>query len=696
MIDELISRYFDGGLSSDELAELKEQLRSSPKARALYWEHAEIHSLLDQASGEEQGTYSAKILLEDNITPLPRFKHWDKLAGIAALVIGMAYLMNRDPSGGDLSSEPPVQVATTSNGVDPRVLMSGDFSVAPNESTELIFHDGARVAFEGPASARLISPSRMRLHSGKIGVEVPKGAEGFTVETREGEIVDFGTRFGVVVEETGRMRAEVFEGRIDVNIGETVHRMEGTKSLEINRHNQAQVIQGSDARAYPMPSSHLRYSLQGSFNSLGYLPTGKPTRPDHWSGDFSRTVGPSLGVSPRGGAGMLQLISTSDGERAGDNVAGELWRIVDLENIRRKMGRNPSQVHLSGWFNRIAGDAETDTQFMISIAAYQALGENLSWENAVPLKSQTVVLSDRDEQTWERADLQISVSPSTRYLAVMIGAYENIHDDVDGGKAEFSGHFVDDVSMEFRADLRTSAHNCYWGGSDGDWQDARRWSANQLPRDQDRIIVQGGSLNISSLITTEDNSIIFARDNESTSEVVIGETGSLHVTRGETVVGYNRGAKAKVHLRGEWISNSPIFVGRNNHSSVLEVSGQLMVDNRISLSQYDSDPDTQSTLRIVDEGQVTARQLLLINDLSALIIADGSLEVGKLQVGGDNGEAYVSQSGGTVRCQSLSIGKGRYEITGGELWVKEPITQVEEYFDNATLTQEGDWTKVTP
>ncbi len=86
-------------------------------------------------------------------------------------------------------------------------------------SVELAFPSGATAIVEGPAVFRLVSDERLALDLGQCSTHVPKGAEGFRVDTPVGQVVDKGTRFYVKVSETSDTEVQVIEGAADVYPG---------------------------------------------------------------------------------------------------------------------------------------------------------------------------------------------------------------------------------------------------------------------------------------------------------------------------------------------------------------------------------------------------------------------------------------------------------------------------------------------
>jgi hypothetical protein len=70
---------------------------------------------------------------------------------------------------------------------------------------------------KAPLVLHLISVEHVRLLHGRIQVDVPKGAEGFSVETATAEIVDFGTTFSVETVDGGTDLI-VHQGEVDLKV----------------------------------------------------------------------------------------------------------------------------------------------------------------------------------------------------------------------------------------------------------------------------------------------------------------------------------------------------------------------------------------------------------------------------------------------------------------------------------------------
>ncbi len=80
---------------------------------------------------------------------------------------------------------------------------------------EIEFDRGARVILQGPAGLELISASSVKLHYGTMTARVPFLAQGFSVFTAGGKVVDLGTEFGLSVDDGGTTTVRVFKGEVE-------------------------------------------------------------------------------------------------------------------------------------------------------------------------------------------------------------------------------------------------------------------------------------------------------------------------------------------------------------------------------------------------------------------------------------------------------------------------------------------------
>ena len=188
---------------------------------------------------------------------------------------------------------------------------------------------------------------------------------------------------------------------------------------------------------------------QGSLENGGFE-TVVPITTDpygHWGGDWAEIVGPTLGVNSFEGARMLQFVYANPSGPS-TNDTSDVYQIVDLSSHRSLIATGMATVNVTAWFNRVTGDAETDTSFAIGILAYagdpstfpsQAGGGELDWIFAS-------CLTDADPSIWQDAMASLLLPTTTDFISVHLRASENVVDDISG--TEFDGHFADAVTME--------------------------------------------------------------------------------------------------------------------------------------------------------------------------------------------------------------------------------------------------------
>ena len=101
---------------------------------------------------------------------------------------------------------------------------------------QLRFHGGVTVYIEAPARFDAVSGNRLLLRSGRLSASVPPEGVGFTVDTPDAEVVDFGTEFSIDVKSSAS-EVHVFQGLVRVQ----------PRSLKHGKAGQAVSLQSSQA-----------------------------------------------------------------------------------------------------------------------------------------------------------------------------------------------------------------------------------------------------------------------------------------------------------------------------------------------------------------------------------------------------------------------------------------------------------------
>lgn len=275
---DLIDGYCSGSLSEEEFAELEEALRNDAELRRRLVEYRILDSDLRDISSVDLRIVAtdSESLPEVKMIRRLRLEVWAMAAAIAVLVAGVAFLGLRQGGTTAVADLEPgldhgVAVLTRSIGAqwDGIFLREGD-SMAPGRwqltagTAEMEFYSGASVVLEAPAELEIISANGGVLHRGKLSAQVPLHAHGFTITTKDVELVDLGTSFGMDVGEESGTAVYVFEGNVELfepksdrRAGEGRELVAGEASL-VGPGGRTSEIQASDANFLRSSELNLR------------------------------------------------------------------------------------------------------------------------------------------------------------------------------------------------------------------------------------------------------------------------------------------------------------------------------------------------------------------------------------------------------------------------------------------------------
>ncbi len=283
-IQDLIDAWFDGVLTGEGKADLEGVLLASPHARERFWTTARIHALL-RADGEGRAGMRAMrtgCFAESSARaagrppeaaecapaeraaparpvvaawPAALLKGWRVAAAAAAAVLlaggvlwrGIPLVSGlRSPASGLQSQVAvfPVQVTRQwgASGLELPCALPGTMRLG-NGLAVVRLQSGVELTLLGPLKAEIRDAMLVRLEEGRLLADVPPRANSFTVLTRDLEVWDLGTVFGVSVE-AGRSDVFVFKGSAQVNEasgepvdlcveGEGVCVLPGTRPLKV-------------------------------------------------------------------------------------------------------------------------------------------------------------------------------------------------------------------------------------------------------------------------------------------------------------------------------------------------------------------------------------------------------------------------------------------------------------------------------
>ncbi|GAJ14389.1 unnamed protein product, partial [marine sediment metagenome] len=106
-------------------------------------------------------------------------------------------------------------------------------------------------------------------------------------------------------------------------------------------------------------------------------------------------------------------------------------------------------ANASAWYNRVAGDSQTDSGFNLIIyafagspASYLTQLINGTWLDS----SSGGVITGGDAARWEQGSTSLLLPAGTDFLSLRIMAVENIFND--GTMPEFDGHYADATYLD--------------------------------------------------------------------------------------------------------------------------------------------------------------------------------------------------------------------------------------------------------
>lgn len=307
----LVDAWHDGTISREDGARLETRLEREPEASRYFLEIAEIEAALPKAA-------SALGERPANVTSVSFRKTlvgWLRAAATFALGLLCGSLWTQQkPQLSKQSAMPAAPegaritglLGVTWDKVAPDIQMLPGASEASFASglMELTFASGTRTVIEGPAKFQVQGGNAMRLAYGKVVADVPKGAEGFSIDSREGRVVDLGTEFAMEVPRVGQASTlGVFRGKIEF------HPREKQGEVLLLAENQAMSAHSAGGRTIPFQRADFQRELPSRDFSWD-VNTGVPTTLDFdvshliWKGGRYRAV--CKWMSGNGGGVVIQ------------------------------------------------------------------------------------------------------------------------------------------------------------------------------------------------------------------------------------------------------------------------------------------------------------------------------------------------------------------------------------------------------
>ncbi len=210
---ELSERYADEKLNAAEAQALEAELRGSAEARAFFAQalHQRAELCFDDSLHTQEVAKPVK-------TTAVWWRYAATAAAAACVTVGFFWLQNgQDGTVATLIRAQQCQWAGSSlPTVEGARLKPGMLDLIEGLAV-LRFDSGAELVLEAPATMEVLDAMNCRLRRGTLVADVPPQAQGFSIDTKEAKVIDWGTKFGVSADDDGKYMVRVLEGLVEVD-----------------------------------------------------------------------------------------------------------------------------------------------------------------------------------------------------------------------------------------------------------------------------------------------------------------------------------------------------------------------------------------------------------------------------------------------------------------------------------------------
>jgi len=205
--------------------------------------------------------------------------------------------------------------------------------------------------------------------------------------------------------------------------------------------------------------------VNGDFETTENITTGGwPETFGDWVGDAASFVGTNKGISPQSGSQMIRFDGSDYRGAHPTNVESQLGQLVDLTPTQ---GNGTHTAEFSGWFNRVSGDAQTDTEFRVEMYAMQgnpANSTNMRVNDTYLEKRQSTFQAAPNN--WQELSTAMLIPNGTDFLLVFAVAVENVFNDASN--PEYDGHYGDNFQLNITAPIGDDDGDDDYGDDDDD------------------------------------------------------------------------------------------------------------------------------------------------------------------------------------------------------------------------------------
>ena len=218
----LVDGMLDGTLDPEQLEKLEALLGEDQEAMDYYLDMAGLDGAVKTALAEHQPLSETRVHRKTILFSLLAAAAVILLAAVVIMKPGVATLGHEGNEFATVTDRVGVVWSDRERSVGSVVYRGNGTLEIESGLLEITHSSGTRLLIEGPALYEVTGPNSGRFERGKLVAEVPPGAEGFTVDSPDGRVVDFGTEFALMADpDAGTMEVGVFRGEVKVWPGRT-------------------------------------------------------------------------------------------------------------------------------------------------------------------------------------------------------------------------------------------------------------------------------------------------------------------------------------------------------------------------------------------------------------------------------------------------------------------------------------------
>ena len=257
--DELLDALLDGSISQSDLLRIESEMLADPEIRQVYYRRLQVHVLLEQLAGESSSR-SDPSEFKKNASG-----SWSNQASlVAGVLIGLAasLLVVFFVFQGEEQATPVATAVSTEESANGFAVLAGQSGAVwktasiqvgdlvpagdvhlESGTAQLELFSGVQMVLSGDCKFSIDSPMQVTMDHGSVRTRVPEPAEGFTIKTSSGDIVDLGTEFALEVS-AERSDVRVIDGEVELR-GEKEDpiRVEGGNSMRLSRSGPRKSIE---------------------------------------------------------------------------------------------------------------------------------------------------------------------------------------------------------------------------------------------------------------------------------------------------------------------------------------------------------------------------------------------------------------------------------------------------------------------